>query len=105
MSLVDGLVGVGVGSRVRIRDGDISVTLPSDYPRLLFLFPGRIEQRVRRERIAVRPAVHGDAFDVASRIEAGSAQHLRQLIADVALERLEGSLHEFHASSAMLIAW
>src|SRR6266403_3433691 len=105
MSLVDGLVGVGVGSRVRIRNGYISVRLPSDYPRLLFLFPGRIEQMIGRERIAMRPAIHRDAFDVASRIEAGSAQHLRQLIADVTLERLEVSLQEIHASSAMLIAW
>src|SRR5713226_6525532 len=105
MRLVNRLVCVGASSRVRIRNGYISETLPSNHPGLLFLFPVRIEQRIRRERIAMRPTIHGDSLNVASCIEASSAQHPRQLLPDVALERLERRLHKFHAPSAMLIAW
>src|SRR5712675_1085037 len=105
MRLVNRLVCVSASPRVRICNGYASETLPSDHPRLLFLFPVRIKQWVRCERIAMRPTVYCDALNVASRIESSSTQHPRQLIPDVALERLEGRLHKFHATSAMLIAW
>src|SRR5258708_2564061 len=105
MRLVNRLVCVSASPSVRICNGYASETFPSDHPRLLFLFPVRIKQWVRRERIAMRPTVHCDAFNVASCIESSSTQHPRQLIPDVALERLEGRLHKFHATSAMLIAW
>src|SRR5258708_13812412 len=105
MRLVNRLVWVGASPSVRICNGYASETLPSDHPRLLFLFPVRIKQRGRRDRIAVRPTIHCDAFNVASRIESSSTQHPRQLIPYVALERFKGRLHKFHATSAMLIAW
>src|SRR5258707_3624750 len=105
MRLVNRLVCVSASSRVRICNGYASEMFPSDNPRLLFLFPVRIKQWIRCKRIAMRPTVHCDAFNVASLIESSSTQHPRQLIPDVALERFEGRLHKFHATSAMLIAW
>src|SRR5712672_3472115 len=105
MRLVNRLVCVSASSRVRICNGYASETFPSDNPRLLFLFPVRIKQWIRCERIAMRPTVHCYAFNVARRLVSSSTQHPRQLIPDVALERLEGRLHEFHATSAMLLAW
>src|SRR5712672_781819 len=105
MRLVNRLVCVSTSPRVRICNGYASEALPTDHPRLLFLFPIRIKQWVRRERIAMRPTIHCDAFNVASRIESSSTQHPRQLIPDIALERFEGRLHKFNETSAMLITW
>src|SRR5712672_309399 len=105
MRLVNRLVCVSASSRVRICNRYASEALPTAHPRLLFLFPIRIKQWVRRERIAMRPTIHCDALNVASRVESSSTQHPRQLIPDVALERFKGRLHKVHATSAMLVAW
>ncbi len=49
------------------------------------------------------PAIHGDAFDVAGRIETGAAEHAGKLIADSTLELREKSLQEFRPPGAILI--
>ena len=51
-------------------------------------------QRAVLVGVAVRPAVHGDAEDVAGRIEAAAAEHPSQLVADAALDRLERRLQQ-----------
>ena len=67
--LVDGDVGIGGHAGIGIGDGDAA-------ERLRATMLGRvgvesaIAQRIVFRRIAVRPAVDGDAFDVARRIEA-----------------------------------
>ena len=50
------------------------------------------------------PAVHGDSRDVACGIEADCAQHGSELGANVALEGFKRSVHQFHASGAVLVA-
>jgi hypothetical protein len=48
-----------------------------------------VAQRVVFRRIAVRPAVDRDAFDVVLGIEATRAKDTAELVADIALEGLE----------------
>src|SRR6266849_5887806 len=105
MRLIYGHIAVRAGSRIRIRNSNAPKALSPDHPGLLSLLPLRIKQRVRRERVPVRPAIHGNAFDVARRIESRSPEHARQLVSYVALKSAERSLHQFHAPGAMLIAW
>src|SRR5206468_3201198 len=66
--------------------------------------PERIPQRVVLVRVAVRPAVHRDGHDVACRVEAPGAQHARELIAHVALERVEGGCEELALARPVLLA-
>src|SRR5262249_20350736 len=76
----------------------------SDDPRLLFFgFPLGIEKSARRISVTMRPAIYGDGFDIARRIEAGVSQHARELIANVALELLEGRAHQLDAAGAELV--
>src|SRR5208283_4407104 len=68
--LIDGGFGFGDGGGIAIGDGDATERLAADDPRFFPLFPIGIEERVRHERVAVCPAIDGDAGDVASGVEA-----------------------------------
>ena len=104
MRLVDRGVGLGASASIRIRDRNPAKGLTAYDPRLLAIFPVRIKERVRSERVAVRPAIDGDALDVACGIEAGRSKQGSELLADVAFESGEGRAHELSASGAILIA-
>lgn len=84
--LIDGHVGVSAGAGVGIRDGNLAKNLAPDDPGLLSFFPIGIEERIRRERVAVRPTIDGDALDVLGGIESRATEHARQLVADVSFE-------------------
>ena len=55
-------------------------------------------------RIPVRPAVDGDAFDVAGRIEPAAAQCTAELVADLALERFERRRQKLCTTDLVLLA-
>src|SRR6267143_7309021 len=102
--LIDGYIGVGAGTGIGVRDSDFAERLPADHPRLLFVFPIGIEQCIRREGIAVRPAIYGDALDILRRVESCSAEHTAQLVADVSLEFRKRRLQQLRAPGAVLVA-
>src|SRR5208283_1375861 len=82
VSLINGYIRVSASPGIRIRNGYPSERLSPLHPRLLAFFPLRIKHRIRRERITVRPAIHGNPLNVIRRIEPRAAQHARQLLAD-----------------------
>ena len=57
--------------------------------------PDRIEQLIVLVGIAVRPAIHGNARDVAGGVEAARPKRALELVADVALEGLERGRQQF----------
>ena len=63
----------------------------------------RIKQRVVLGRVTMRPAIDDDGPDVTGRIKRGSCQHPSQLVANLALERLERCRQKFRASRAVLV--
>ena len=103
--IVDGAVGLiyrHVGVRVRagvgVGYGDAAETLAAEDPGLFAFFPMGSVEAEGRVRVAVRPAIDGDANDVGGRIEACAGKHGGELIADVAFEFVEWSLEEFDAA-------
>src|SRR5262245_10886804 len=88
MPLLDRDVGVGAHAGVGVGDSDISGTLTAEHVRHFLRRRVAIDEAVVLGRVAVRPAIDGDAFDVTCRIETGAAKHSSQLIADVSLESL-----------------
>src|SRR3546814_3842434 len=81
---------MGGGARIRIGDRDPAEALAADHVGpLLGCHVPRIVERVVFIGIAVGPAVDGDGGDIALGIEAAGAEDRHQLLADVALERLE----------------
>src|SRR6185437_9959882 len=63
--LINGGIGVGACPGVRISDGDAPELLPADYARPLLLGPIGIGKGVVLISVTVRPAIYGDAGDVA----------------------------------------
>src|ERR1700677_1292123 len=103
MTLVDGRVGIGFASGVRVGYGDPAELRAAENVRLTVFWELGIEQRVVFGRIAVGPSIHGDRRDVAGGIESPVFERTAELIADVALEGLEGSREELGAAGAILI--
>src|SRR3989440_6481691 len=101
--LIDGDIRVRAGAGIGICDGNLAERFPADDPGLLLLFPSGIEQRIRRKGIAMRPAIHRDAFDVLRRVETSSTEHAAQLVPDVSLEFRKRRLQQFGASGAVLV--
>src|SRR5207249_5853987 len=101
---VNGAIGVRTRAGVRICDRNSAEWLPAHDPGLLFFAPIRIEQWVVTVSVAVRLAVHGNAVDVAGRIEPLRTEHSPELIADVAFERHERGPHQFSAARPVLLA-
>src|SRR5271166_2683383 len=104
IGLINGSVGFGLGSGIGIGDGNSSKRLASKHPRLLFFFPVRIKERIGKESIAVRPAVDGNAVDVARGIKARRPEHGSELLADIALKSNERGAHQLSSSGSILIA-
>src|SRR5579864_5452686 len=104
IGLIDGGVAFGFGGGIGIGDGNSPERLASDHPRLFFLFPVRIKERGGKESITVRPAVDGDAVNIAGRIKARRPEHGCELLADIALESRKRGAHQLNASCTMLIA-
>src|SRR5579862_2987460 len=74
--LVDGLIGVSVSTRVRIRDGNAAVWLARHFAGSFTAFqPEGIEQRVVLIGIAVRPAIDCDGGDVTGRIKSSGTEN------------------------------
>ena len=63
----------------------------------------RLEERVVLVGITVRPSVHGNGLDVASRLESPAAKHASELIADVAFKNVKRCGHQLIASCPILI--
>src|SRR5579885_850750 len=104
MGLIDGRIGVGARAGVRIGDGDAAEALAADHIRPLVRRNAEIvEERIELVGIAMRPAIYRDRRDVACRIESGSREHARELVADIPLERLERRLQKLIAARAVLI--
>src|SRR5229473_458082 len=102
--LIDGHIRVRVCAGIGVCDGDLAESLPANDPGFLLFFPIGIEQRIRREDVAVRPAIYGDTLDVLRRVECRSAEHAAQLVADVSLEFRKGRLQQLRAPGAILVA-
>src|SRR6266849_8197006 len=81
--LVNGRIGVSARPCIGIRDRDAPKRLAAQHPWLLPRFPLRQIQSERRERIAVRPPVNNNAFNIARGIKSRPAKHPRQLLANV----------------------
>src|SRR5260370_12409200 len=75
----------------------------ANYPRLPLLLPDGIEQRVRRQGIAVRPEADRDAFNILRRVESRFTKHAAQLVADVSLKSRKRCLQQLRAPSAILV--
>src|SRR5688572_9232385 len=86
MCLLDRHVRVGAHAGVGVRDSDASEALSADHVRHFFRRRVAVDQEVIFRCVAVRPAIRGDAFDVAGRIEAAAAQRAAELVADPAFE-------------------
>ena len=90
MSLVDRAVGVGGGASIGVGDCDRAEALAADDVRQVAL--GRVPLVVEGIifiGIAVRPAVDDDRRDVARRIEPANFKRSIELVADMALKRLD----------------
>ena len=91
-------LGHGVGRSVDTGEHDIADRLPCIDPRASFVSPVLRPPRhvtrpgIDRERIAMRPAVNGDAGDIACWIESARAEHAAQLLAHGTLKSLEWHL-------------
>src|SRR5467141_888789 len=102
--LIDRHISVSARTRIGIGDRDPPKRLASEHPRLLPRFPLRQIQPKRRERIAMRPPVHGNALNIPCGIESRPAKHPPQLLAYVSLEFAVRRLQQFRAPRAILIA-
>jgi hypothetical protein len=51
--LIDGLVRIGIGAGIGVGDGNSAERFAADDPGLFFFLPIGIEQRIRRERVAM----------------------------------------------------
>lgn len=88
-SLIDGGIRFRASPRIGIGDRDLSEAFSPEHPGLLSFLPLRVKERVVGPgfvRIAVGPTVDGDSFDVPRGIEARTAKHSRELIADISVE-------------------
>ena len=103
VGLVDGRVGVGAPRGVGVGNGDLPEPLARDDPGLiLVVLPVGIGEQVALVGIAVRPAVDGDRLDVAGRVETARRQGAPKLVANGALERLEGRCGELETADLVL---
>src|ERR1022692_2937170 len=86
MALIDRRIGIGSAAGVGVRNADPTEPCAADdvrHPRLRKLW---LEQGIIFGCIAMRPAIHRDGRDIASRIEYPLLQGAAQLIANIALE-------------------
>src|SRR5206468_405946 len=82
--LINGAIGVGIRSRIRIGDGNPAERLTRHLAgNLSAIDPEFIPQRVVFVRIAVRPAVHSYRSNIARRIESARPKRTCELIADI----------------------
>src|SRR5260370_41903449 len=95
--LIDGYIRVRVCAGIGVCDGDLAESLPAHDPGFLLFFPIGIEQRIRREGVAVRPAIYVDALELLLRVQCRSAEHAAQLLADVSLEFRKARLQQRRA--------
>ena len=103
IALVDRNVGVGVAVCVRVSNVNSSKRLPANYAWALGIRPvERFEERVVFVGVSVRPTVYGDGLDVLCRIESSAGKHAAKLVADVALEDIEGRTQQFPSSRLIL---
>ena len=106
MRLVDGRVCMGRGSSIGVGDGNPTEALPADHAGpIVGVVHGpldRIVQCVIAIGITVWPAIHGDRFDVSSRVKTTALQHSAELVPDFALEGLEAGREQILAAEAML---
>src|SRR5579864_2857628 len=98
--LVDGAVSVGRETRVGIGNNNTPEGLPCEEIGAVLRVVVRVPKRVVLRRVAVRPAIDGNPFDVAYRIETGSGEHACELVADIAFERCERRCEKLHATEA-----
>src|ERR1700728_25082 len=91
-----------LGARIRVGDGDAPEALaPEDVRRLAF-GPFGIEQRRVTVRVAVWPAIDGDAENVLLRIEAAGTEHAPELVAHLVLEGGKRGREQLGASGPVL---
>jgi hypothetical protein len=103
VGLVDRRVRIGRGTRIRVGYGDAAKFRSADDLRLFLERQQRLEQRIELGGIAVRPAVHGNGFDIPGRIKASRIQRAGQLIADIPLERGERRRQQLRATDLVLL--
>src|SRR5258708_27220825 len=84
--LIDCHISVSAGSRIGIGNRDPPKRLASEHPRLLPRFPLRQIQPNRRDRIPMRPPVHGNALNIPCRLESRPPNHPPPLRVSVSLE-------------------
>ena len=104
MRVRDRRIRVGGRACVRIRNRDPTVRFATFHPRFVFfrrVF--RFPEQARAVRVAVRPAIDGDAGDIAIGVEPGACQRLVQLVLDVVLESRERRLQQSSATGPPLL--
>ena len=106
IAFVDRRVCVRRRSRIGVRDRDTTETLTANDAGAVVILEqrpfDRVVQRVIRVCISMRPTVYRDRFDIPRRIESSTGKRASDLIPDIVLERLEGSLQKIPATAAML---
>src|SRR5688572_970281 len=76
MSFLDRNVRVGTHAGIGVRDRDSSEALSADDVRHFFQRRVAVDEEVIFRCVAVRPAIHGNAFDVAGRIESAAGRYM-----------------------------
>src|SRR5208337_3403962 len=103
MGLVDRRIGVGTPRSVGVRNRDAPESLAGNDPGLVLLGrPVRVDHRVALIRVAVRPAIDSDLFDVAGRTEPSPRERPSQLLSDLALEHLERRRQKLESTHLVL---
>src|SRR5215813_9659311 len=105
ISFVDRGIGIGSGSDVGIGDCNSPERFASNFAGALSRWPFGIEKIVVCVGVTMRPAVHRDGEDIASRIESARRQNSSEWIANVPLESLESSGKQVAAPGAVLVAF
>ena len=98
IAFVDRRVRVRCRSRIGVGDRYTTETLTANDAGAVVILEqrpfDRVVQRVIRVCISMRPTVYRDRFDIPRRIEASTGKRATDLIPDIVLERLEGSLQK-----------
>src|SRR6266566_1573651 len=98
---IDRTMRIGAPLRIGIGNRDATGRLSSaGNERLIVLV---IEQGIRGVRIAVRPAIHRDGYNVAITRESAWCQHAVEFIADLGLDLIEAHLENLLPADSKLI--